>query len=225
MDAQVLFPPEVIVEIKALACELPKNIGVPLSRLSISELRYEVVKQGIVAEIIGTTLWRWLSQDAIKPYRYRSWIFPRGPDFLSKASRVLSLYEGIWDTKPLGSKDFVISADEKTSIQARQRKHVSVGPGSEHPMLVEHEYKRRGALAYLAAWDVHRAKIFGRCEKKSGIAPFDRLIKQVMSQEPYSSAERVFWIIDNGSAKKFRLTLKSMHQTIFDPFVLKTNSL
>ena len=66
----------------------------------------------------------------------------------------------------------------------------------------EHEYERLGAWAYLAAWDVHRAKIFGRCERKTGIAPFHRLVHQVMRQEPYRSAERVFWIMDNGSSHR-----------------------
>ena len=69
-------------------------------------------------------------------------------------------------------------------------------------MKMEHEYERKGAWAYLAAWDVHRAKLFGRCEAKSGIAPFDRLVAQVMKQEPYRSARRVFWIMDNGSAHR-----------------------
>jgi len=69
-------------------------------------------------------------------------------------------------------------------------------------MLVEHEYERKGAWAYLAAWDVRRAKIFGRCELHSGIAPFERLVGQVMSQDPYSSAGRVFWIVDNGSSHR-----------------------
>ena len=69
-------------------------------------------------------------------------------------------------------------------------------------MKVEHEYERKGAWAYLAAWDVHRAKLFGRCEAKSGIAPFDRLLAQVMNQEPYRSARRVFWIMDNGSSHR-----------------------
>ena len=55
-------------------------------------------------------------------------------------------------------------------------------------MRVEHEYFREGAWTYLAAWDVHRAKLFGRCEKKSGIAPTDRLMAEVMTQEPYRSA-------------------------------------
>jgi hypothetical protein len=69
-------------------------------------------------------------------------------------------------------------------------------------MYVEHEYARAGAWAYLAAWDVHRAALFGRCEAKTGIAPFERLVAQVMSQEPYRSARRVFWVVDNGSAHR-----------------------
>src|SRR5258708_38507845 len=67
-------------------------------------------------------------------------------------------------------------------------------------MGVEHEYARGGALAYLAAWDVHRAKVFGRCEETTGIEPFDRLVGQVMTCQPYASARRVFWVVDNGSA-------------------------
>jgi len=103
---------------------------------------------------------------------------------------------------PLRADDYVICADEKTSIQARIRKHATAPPCSGKPMRVEHEYTRGGAWTYLAAWDVHRAKIFGRCEAKSGIKPFDRLVNQVMSQIPYKTANRVFWIIDNGSSHR-----------------------
>ncbi len=73
-----------------------------------------------MAEISGATLWRWLDRDAIRPWRYRSWIFPRDPEFSEKAGRVLDLYEGRWENKPLGPKDFVLCADEKTSIQLRR---------------------------------------------------------------------------------------------------------
>jgi hypothetical protein len=134
-----------------------------------------------VAEISRTTIWRWLSNDAIRPWRHRSWIFPRDPDFEAKAGRVLDLYARTWQGKPLGKRDYVISADEKTSIQARIRCHPTLAPAAERAMRVEHEYDRGGALQYLAAWDVHRAKIFGRCEPKTGIEPFGRLVTQVMS--------------------------------------------
>jgi transposase len=196
------FPPTLVVQVKALACELPHRLGLPLSRLSIAEIRQHVITQGLVAEISGATLWRWLSSDALRPWQHRSWIFPRDPHFAVKAGLVLDLYEHIWEGAPLDPNDFVISADEKTSIQARRRKQPTLPSASDRPMRVEHEYFREGAWTYLAAGDVHRAKLFGRCERKTGIAPVDRLVGEVMSQEPYKSAHRVFWIMDNCSAHR-----------------------
>lgn len=174
----------------------------PLSRFSISDIKREVLREGLVASIGETTLWRWLSEDAIRPWYHRSWIFPRDPNFAEKAGRVLDLYEGIWEGVPLGPDDCVISADEKTGLQALQRIHPLTAPAPGRPIRVEHEYKRRGVWAYLAAWDVRRAKVFGRCERKTGIEPFERLVSEVMAQEPYRSAPRVFWILDNGSSHR-----------------------
>jgi len=77
-------------------------------------------------------------------------------------------------------------------------------------MRVNHDYHRRGALAYLAAYDVHRAKVYGRCEDTTGIVPFTRLVEQVMTQEPYKSAERVFWIVDNGSSHRGQAAIKRL---------------
>ena len=191
-----------IIQVKAVACELPSERGIPLSRFSTREIATEVIQRGIVAEISGSTIWRWLNEDAIKPWQYRSWIFPRDPQFEQKAGRVLDLYQGIWCGIPLGSDEYVISADEKTSIQARVRKHDTLPTTRGKCMRVEHEYRRGGSLTYIAAWDVKRAKIFGRCEDKSGIVPFNRLVNQVMAQEPYLSAKRVFWIVDNGSSHR-----------------------
>jgi len=75
---------------------------------------------------------------------------------------------------------------------------------------VEFEYERGGALAYLAAWDVRRAKVFGRCENTTGIEPFGRLVQQVMEQEPYRNAKRVFWIVDNGSSHRGAAAVKRL---------------
>jgi hypothetical protein len=196
------FPPSLVVQVKALACELPHNLGLPLSRLSIEEIRQHVISQGLVAEISGATLWRWLSGDALRPWQHRSWIFPRDPSFAQKAGPILDLYERVWEGTPLRADDYVISADEKTSIQARRRKQTTLPPAPHRPTRVENEYFREGAWVYLAAWDVHRAKVFGRCESQNGIAPVGRLVSQVMGQEPYKSARRVFWIMDNCSAHR-----------------------
>jgi hypothetical protein len=187
------------MQVKAMACELPLQHGLPLSRYSGRDLVREVARRGLVASISGRTLWRWLDEDAIRPWQHRSWIFPRDPDFQVKAERVLDLYQGLWNHQRLGADDYIVSADEKTSIQARLRLHPTVPPQPHQAMRVEFEYERGGALAYMAAWDVRRAKVFGRCETTTGIQPFDRLVQQVMEQEPYRKARRVFWIVDNGS--------------------------
>jgi len=196
------FPPAVVVQVKALGCELPATLGVPLSRLSTADIVREVQRHGIVATVSDKTVWRWLHEDAIRPWQHRAWIFPRDPDFVRKAGRLLDLYARRWDGYPLSPDDFVLSADEKTSIQARLRRHPSTPPRPGQPTRVEHEYVRGGAWAYLAALDVHRAKLFGRCELTTGIAPFDRLVTQVMTQSPYAEARRVFWILDNGSSHR-----------------------
>jgi hypothetical protein len=104
--------------------------------------------------------------------------------------------------------EFVICADEKPSIQARARIHPPLAPSpGSRGQRVEHTYERRGALTYLAALDIgrrggRRPRVFGRSEPRGGIASFDRLVWQVMTTEPYASARRVFWIVDNGSAHR-----------------------
>ena len=188
--------------VKALACELPATLGLPLSRMSHADIGREVRRSGIVASISDKTVWRWLNEDAIRPWQHRCWIFPRDPQFGLKAARILDLYGRQWEGQPLREDEFVICADEKTSIQARRRTHPTLPAKPGTAMRVEHEYKRCGAWAYLAAFDVGRAKLFGRCEPKTGIVPFDLLVDQVMMSPPYSEARRVFWILDNGSSHR-----------------------
>jgi hypothetical protein len=190
------------VEIKALACDLPATSGVALSRWSSAELARELVSRGVVAFISAATVWRTLRSDAIRPWLHRSWIFPRDPNFAAKAAVVLDLYARIFAGHRLTRREFVISSDEKTSIQARCRCHPTLPPGTARMIRVEHEYDRGGALAYLAAYDVHQARLFGRTEPTTGIEPFGRLVEQVMTAEPYASARRVFWVVDNGSSHR-----------------------
>jgi hypothetical protein len=197
-----LFPPHLVVQIKAIACELPAKYGIPLSRWSTKDIVNYVRQSGFVATISGSTVWRWLHEDAIKPWQHRCWVFPRDPDFATKAGRILDLYHRVCNDEPLKEDEFVLSADEKTSIQARARRHATYPPQPASPMKVEHEYTRCGAWAYIAALDVHRGKLFGLCDHKSGIRPFDRLVDQFMSQDPYREARRVFLIVDNGSAHR-----------------------
>ena len=195
------FPPEVVVAAKALACELPARLGVPLSRLHIPDIASEVISRGIVAEMSGTTVWRWLSNDAIKPWRHRSWICPGTPISRLKQAGCSTVRGGVERQGPrrrrrrglrgrenLDSGSRPPPPEPRSRPRARRQAGARVRPG--------------GALQYFAAWDVHRAKIFGRCEEKTGIEPFGRLVGQVMGAEPYFSARRVFWVVDNGSSHR-----------------------
>ncbi len=150
----------------------------------------------------ASTVRRILARDAIKPWQYRSWISVRDPNFKAKASTVLELYQRRWLGQPLGQHEYVISSDEKTSIQARCRCHPTLPPGRSRPMRVEHDYDRGGALAYLAAYDVHAGTVLGRCAPSTGIEQFHALVDHVMATEPYASAKRVFWVVDNGSSHR-----------------------
>ena len=191
-----------VARVKAMACTPPRDKGLPLSRWSCPDLAEQAITDGICGSISPATIRRWLSEDALKPWQYQSWIFITDPDFAVKAQRVLDLYDRTWDGTPLGRNDYVISADEKTSIQARCRCHPTLPAGKARQIRVNHDYHRRGAVAYLAAYDVHRGKVFGRCENTTGIAAFTNLVAQVMTREPYASADRVFWIVDNGSSHR-----------------------
>ncbi len=186
----------------ALACERPADRGVPLSRYSLAELAAEAANVLATPPPSRSSIWRWLMQDALRPWRHHCWIFPRDPHFLELAGPVLDLYACRWQGQPLWADEYVLSADEKTSIQARRRLHPTLAAGPYQAARVEHEYERQGALQYLAAWDVHRAVVVGRCEPKTGKAAFGRVVDQLMDQEPYRSARRVFWIVDNGSSHR-----------------------
>ena len=201
-EGPAFFPPEIVVEIKALACQLPKDLGLPFSRLTRDDIARHAIQRGVVASISGATVWRWLSADAIRPWCYRSWIWPRDPHFEQKAGCILDLYHRTWNGQALGDKDFVISSDEKTSIQARRRVVPTTPSTVGRVSRVEHEYERKGSLAYIAAWDVHHAKLFGLCRATTGISGFHDLVDMVMQQEPYHSARRVFWVTDNGTSHR-----------------------
>src|SRR5687768_7750735 len=103
------FPAEVVAQVKAMACEAPAQRDVPLARWSSAELAVQAVTEGMVGSVAASTVRRWLAEDAIKPWQYRSWIFPRDPDFAAKAVRVLDLYQRIWEGAELGADDYVIS--------------------------------------------------------------------------------------------------------------------
>ena len=166
--------------------------------------------EGLVAGLSSSTVRRWLAEDAIRPWQYRSWIFPRDPSFATKAARVLDLYQRVWEGDELGPYDYVVSADEKSQLQALSRCHPGLPPAPGRPRRVEFEYDRHGTLAYFGAYDVHRAVLMGHVAPTTGIVHFGALVKKVMTTEPYASARRVYWVVDNGSSHAGRASINRM---------------
>jgi hypothetical protein len=197
--------------VTAIACETVAETKEPLSRQSLADLTRRV-NQTLDKPMSRSTVWRTLAEDAIKPWQYEHWLFPRDPAFGDKARPILDLYAGEWEGHRLGPKDYVLSGDEKTSIQARKRRHPELPPDASQPRRVETEYERKGALQYLAFWDVHRGMVLGRCEAKTGIVPFGRLVDDVLALSPYAEAERLFFIVDNGSSHRGKASIQRMRK-------------
>jgi transposase len=189
-----------VAALKAIACEKPSERNLPLSRFSLAEIGIWIQQAEVVPAISLSRVWRLLHQAAIRPWSYRAWLFPRDPAFAAKAGVILDLYQRGWHGAVLGPDDYVISADEKSGLQILTRRHPTRPPGPAHAGRYEFEYVRHGTLAYLAALDVFSGHIFGRIEDTTGIAPFGRLVDQVMQQAPYCTARRVFWIVDGGAS-------------------------
>jgi len=184
----------------ALACQLPAATGVPLSRWTGPELLAEITRAGAAEEkLSASSVLRILAEHPVKPWQYQSWISPRDPDFAAKATVILDLYQGYYQGTRLRPGDRILSVDAKPSIQARGRCRPTAPAARGRPVRVEHEYVRHGALALLAALDVHTGKVFAATPDTTGIVPFMDLMGQVMSRPEYKDAPRVFVIVDNGS--------------------------
>jgi transposase len=210
-----LIPEADRAAVVALACQLPADTGVPLSRWTGPELAAELLAQGLVSgPVSASSVLRILAENPVRPWRYQSWIFPRDPDFEAKATVILDLYQGFYQGKSLGEGDRVLSFDAKPSIQARGRIHAMLPAAPGRPVRVEHEYERHGALALLAGLDVHTGKVFASTPETTGIVPFMDLVGQVMARPEYKNAPRVFVVVDNGSdhrGKKAADRLRKAH--------------
>ena len=219
--ASPIFPPLDQAVVTAIACEVVAETAKCLSRQSVSDLTARA-RVALGKPISRSTVWRILHAADLKPWQYEYWIFPRDPRFAAKAEVILDLYAGFWQEKPLAANDCIISSDEKTSIQARIRCHASLPMAPSRRRRIEFEYDRGGALQYLAGWDVRRGYVMGRCEPATGIEPFARLVRQIMEQEPYRSAQRVFWVVDNGSSHRGETSVTRLAQAYSQAILVHT---
>ena len=197
----------------ALACQLPADTGVPLGHWTGPDLVAELTGIPGTQAISATSLLRILAEHPVKPWQYQSWIYPRDPHFEAKAKVILDLYQGYYQGKRLRPGDRILSFDAKPQINARRRLHRTLPAGRGTRVRYEHEYKRRGSLALLAALDVHTGQVFGSTPVTTGILPFMKLAARVMARPEYKNAPRVFVIVDNGSDHRGQAAVRRLAAT------------
>lgn len=206
--ASPAFPPSeaerIEAAVRATACEAEWARAKGLSIASIRDIADRVVES--LREEIGLerlpacTVWKILHEAALKPWHYRSWLFPKDPQFAERANVVLDLYAGLYEGEALSPRDVVLSLDEKPQLLLRTRCHPTVPPRPGRPGLVEFEYERHGTGVLLAGMDVRTGQVFHEVVETNGIVPFQAFLKRILDHGPYREAERIFLIVDNGSS-------------------------
>jgi hypothetical protein len=196
------FAPEVRAAATAVACSLPSQSGVPLSRwsrTSIARAIRTILKQMAKSAPSARTIGRWLKAERIRPWRYHSWQHLHDPEqFLVRACPVLQRYpqaktllmQGIW----------LLCMDEKTSIQARQGQEPPRPAHVGSSQLQESRYERRGALNLFAALSVADGKVCGVFRDRKRFVDFQSTIQEMIIPEALArSVHTVELILDNGT--------------------------
>jgi len=196
------FGPEVRAAATAIACSLPKQSEVPLSRWSRTSIAREIrtiLKQMGRRAPSARTVGRWLKAERLRPWRYHSWQHLHDLEsFLVRARPVLEAYpqaktlltQGIW----------LVCMDEKTSIQARQGQEPPRPAEVDRPQLREARYNRRGALNLFAALSVGDGKVCGTFRDRKRFVDFQSATQEMIIPEALArSVHTVELILDNGT--------------------------
>lgn len=192
------FLPIVRAQVTAIACSKPSDFDVPLARWSCSDIASQLVALGIVVSIATSTVWRWLSSEQIKPWRFHAWMHSTDDNFVAKAIPILKLYAQASFLTKAGF--WVVCADEKTSIQARERLHSCQPAAPGQPVHVAPRYKRQGALHLFAALSVAEGLIYGCCRESKKFVDFQAFLLEVLVPEAIRRGVRhIYLILDNGS--------------------------
>lgn len=211
------------VQTTALACSLPQEAEVPLSRWSCAELALALVSLNVVAQIATSTVWRWLKAERLKPWRYHLWQHVRDPLFLERAKAVLQLYEQALDLLKAGI--WVICVDEKTSLQARQGIDAPVAPTTKQPLHLAARYIRRGACQLFAALSVADGQSYGCCRQRKCFADFQAFWQEVIVPEAIRrEVKEIRLILDHGPShapKRLEAWLAQQQQEQAWPFTVQ----
>ena len=176
-----------------------------------------LVSRELVKSISVETLSRWLRAAEIRPHRFKSWLNCKDPEFNSKMEKVVALY----GAKPNGAR--VLCIDEKTCIQANERRFADQKARPGHSCRKEFEYKRHGTVNLLAAYDPHTGKVVAECVDRNDSLTFTRFL--VRLRRLYRN-ETLYFILDNGTTHRSKETSKFLrrHKWIGSPVFLPVHA-
>jgi transposase len=198
-----VFPPIVATHLVKLACELPDDEARSLSTWTCAGLARTLIRDRIVDTISASSVQRILASEKLKPWRVHHWLsskVPRDNHFRETVSSICDLY-----TRKLGPRERVLSLDEKTSLQPRTRtsRNRPAQPGNG-PVVVEHEYVRKGALNLFAAFDTRTGRVLGILRKRKRQIEFIELLEAIDRTTP-ASVTLIHLLCDNLSIHAGRL--------------------
>jgi transposase len=190
------FTPLQRAQVVALACSAPRQHGKAWQRWSGEKLARVAVEQQRVEAIAPGTVRRWLRADKIKPWRYPSWQHSTAPQFVEKAVPVLDLYAQAPALQAQG--ELTVCADEKTSIQARQRVTATKAAAPGEVMQVADRYKRMGALQLFCALVVASGLTFAQIRTSKKFVDFKAFLQAFLQSARCVGVKVVHLILDNG---------------------------
>lgn len=193
---QPTFTPLQRTQIVALACSIPRQYGKAWQRWSGEKLAQVAVEQGIVGAISPGTVRRWLRADKIKPWRYHSWQHSTDPQFVEKAVPVLDLYTQAPALQAQG--ELIVCADEKTSLQARQRVTPTKAAAPGEVLQVADRYKRMGALQLFCALVVASGLTFTQTRASKKFVDFKAFLQPFFQSTLCTGIKVLHLILDNG---------------------------
>jgi transposase len=190
-----VFPPIVATYLIKLACELPDLCDRSLSTWDCGELARTLIRDGVTDAISSSSVQRILASQKLRPWRVHHWLSPKVPRddaFRATVQNICDLY-----TRALEPHERVLSLDEKTSLQPRPRTATNrpAMPGNA-PVLVEHEYARKGALNLFAAFDTRTGKVTALLRPRKRQIEFIELLEKI-DGETSASITTIHVICDN----------------------------
>lgn len=152
---------ETRLEVLKLACSSPPE-ALARTHWTTSAIRV-ALKAATGVSLSDSEIGRILRNDDLRPHRFRLWLHSPDAEFGPKVRRICRLYL----RPPRGAT--ILCVDEKTQMQAVQRRFPGRLPGAGADGRFEFEYRRRGVLALIAALDVRTGRVFGqvRAQRKA----------------------------------------------------------